>query len=302
MTNAFVVVNPVAGSNSGIVERELPRYFRDVGWTWQIYSTTGDELVAEVVRDALEGDHPPFDLIVAAGGDGTVSGVAAGVSRSGVPMGVLPVGTGNTLARELGVPLTVEGALELLTGDHSVRDIDGMAVGERIFVLNVSVGISGLTMRDTATGEKRRLGRAAYVWTGLRKLFGYQPHRFALTIDGQSRSVRASEIAVVNSGALGDPALRWSPEAELDDGRIDVLIVRARTIIDYLGLALAILLRRHSEEPSIEHATATQRVSVDADPDLPVQADGEVIGTPPVTVTVVPGAVRVVTPASDAEQ
>jgi diacylglycerol kinase family enzyme len=149
-------------------------------------------------------------------------------------------------------------------------------------------------MRDTARADKRRFGRVAYAWTGLRKLLGYQPHQFTVTVDGERRTVRASEVMIANSGALGDPSLRWSPQVELNDGQVDVLMVRARTALDYLRFLSAVLLGRQSEETAIRHLIAERRVVVDARPELPVQADGEFIGRPPVAVEVVPEAVEVV--------
>jgi len=298
MTHAFVVLNPVAGDSAPVVRRSLRRHLADAGWSWECHETTEEEDVAEVVHERLGGDGQPFDVVVVVGGDGTVSGVADGIARSSVPMGIIPAGTGDTLARELGIPVDPQAAMELLTGDHVVREIDAMTVGERFYVLNVSVGLSGLMMRDTARVDKRRFGRAAYVWTGLRKLFGYQPHRFTVVVDGKTRVVRASEVAVVNSGALGDPSFRWSPKVALDDGCIDVCIIRAKSVADYVGVAVSVALRRHGEEPAIEHVIAEERVVVDADPELPVQADGELLGKPPVEVRVAPGAVRVVVPES----
>jgi YegS/Rv2252/BmrU family lipid kinase len=296
MGHAFIVLNPVAGSSGAQTERRLRGHFAASGWTGEVYVTTGEERIADVVGEALDRTDRHVDLLVAAGGDGTVSGVAGGVAHAETPMGIVPLGTGNTFARELRIPLSVGPALDLLTGDHAVMAVDGMAVGERLYVLNVSVGISGLMMRDTAREDRRRFGRAAYVWTGVRTLFGYQPHQFILTIDGDRRLVRASEIAIVNSGALGVPSLRWSPKVELDDGRIDVCVLRARSAVDYVSLAVAVALRRHEEEPALRHYVAERRVAVDAGSDLPVQADGEFIGKPPVEVTVVPRAVRIVVP------
>jgi YegS/Rv2252/BmrU family lipid kinase len=287
----------VAVSSRGRTERHLLRHFAARGWTSEVYDTTGDERVAAVVRAARDRiDGRQVDLFVAAGGDGTVSGVAGGVARAEVPMGIIPLGTGNTFARELGVPMGLEPALEVLTGHHEVMAIDAMRVGDRFFVLNVSIGISGMMMRDTERADKRRFGRVAYVWTGLRKLFGYQPRRFTLTIDQRTRRVRASDVAIVNSGALGDPAPRWSPQVELDDGRLDVCVMRARSMVDYLGLAAAVVLRRHKEAPGIRHYIAERKVTVDARSDLPVQGDGDFIGMPPIDVEVAPGAVRVVVP------
>ena len=294
MGNAFVVLNPATSTKGS--EHRLCQHLSDAGWTVELYTTTGEECVAEVVRARLDGP-PGVDMVVAAGGDGTVSGAADGVAQTDVPLGIVPLGTGDTFARELGIPLDSKAALDLMTGDHSVAEIDAMAVGDRFFVLNVSIGISGLMMRDTARVDKRRFGRMAYVWTGLKKLFGYQPHQFVLSVDGEDeRVIRASEIAIVNSGALGDPSLRWSPQVELDDGRIDLCVVRARSILDYLSLALAVILRRHREEPGIRHRIVEREVVVDTQSDLPVQADGEYIGAAPVEVAVVPGAVRVVVP------
>jgi YegS/Rv2252/BmrU family lipid kinase len=301
--HAFVVLNPVAVNSKRQTERLLQRHFTARGWTSEIYATTGDERIAAVVRAALNRiNGRRVSLFVAAGGDGTVSGVAGGVARAEVPMGIIPLGTGNTFARELGVPMGLEPALEVLTGQHEVMAIDAMRVGDRFFVLNVSIGISGLMMRDTKRADKQRFGRVAYVWTGLRKLFGYQPHRFRLTIDGRTHRVRASDVAIVNSGALGDPALRWNPEVELDDGRLDVCVMRARSVVDYLGLATAVVLRRHKEEPGLRHYVVERQVTVDAGSDLPVQGDGDFIGMPPVEVRVAPGAVRVMVPPRGVEE
>jgi YegS/Rv2252/BmrU family lipid kinase len=300
MSNAFVVLNPVAGDSDKRLRRTIEDHFEAAGWRCRVYETTGEERVAEVVRAALERDE--IDLVVAAGGDGTVSGAAGGLVHAGVPLGVVALGTGNTFARELGIPLDTEAALAVLTGDHARARIDAMAVGDRFYVLNVSVGLSGLVMRDTAREDKRRFGRVAYVWTGVRKLLGHQPHRFTVTIDGEERVVRGSEVTIANSGAMGDPALRWSPQVALNDGRVDVLIVRARTAVDYARLGWAVVLGRQSEEPAISHLIAEHEAVVDARADLPVQADGELIGQPPVEVEVVAGAVAVIVPEERGER
>jgi diacylglycerol kinase family enzyme len=179
---------------------------------------------------------------------------------------------------------------------HTLRRIDAMHVDGDFFVLNVSVGLTGIVMRDTRREDKRRFGRAAYVWTGLRKLLGYQPHRFVIAIDGESRAVRASEVVIANSGAAGDPSLRWGPEVRLDDGQLDVHIIRTRSAIDYLRLAGAVLLGRQRQDPTIRHFIARKKAAVTYAPSLPVQGDGEFIGWPPVEVEIVPQAIQVVVP------
>ncbi len=294
MEKGFVVLNPMAGESGTRVRKRIEAHFEGAGWGCEVYETTGEERIAGVVRSALA--QGEADMFVAAGGDGTVSGVAGGLVGTGVPLGVVPLGTGDTFARELRIPLDTEEALKLLTGSHALMEMDAMRANERYFVLNVSVGLSGLIMRDTPRAEKRRFGRIAYAWTGLRKLLGYQPHHFRLSIDGERWAMWASEVMIANSGALGDPSLRWSPKVELNDGRIDVCIVRARTALDYARIGVAVLLGRQSQEPAMRHFIAEQSVAVDAEPELPVQGDGEFLGRVPVMVTVVPSAVNVAVP------
>lgn len=199
----------MTGESGTPVRQTMEAHFEAAGWSCQVYVTTRQERIARVVRSALVDGGA--DMFVAAGGDGTVSGVAGGVVATGAPLGVVPLGTGDTFARELGIPLDTEAALTVLTGSHRVMTLDAMRVGRRFFVLNVSVGLSGLVMRDTARAEKRRFGRIAYAWTGLQKLLGYQHHLFTLEIDGERQEMWASEVMIANSGALGDPSLRWSP-------------------------------------------------------------------------------------------
>jgi len=297
MRNVFVILNPVAGkSDASAIRRALEHRFVSGTWAYEVYETTGEERIADVVRAALDRG---FDMFVAAGGDGTVSGVASGLARRGIPMGIIPVGTGNALARELGIPVSIEGALALLTERHDTVDIDAIRTGDRFFVLNLGVGISALTMRDTERQDKRQFGVIAYIWTGVSKLFGVQPHRFTVEVDGQTVRVHASEIAVANSGAMGDPSFRWGPDVRLDDGRLDVCIVRARTAIDYLRVTRAVLLGQQRRSPNIHCLSAERNVSISSDRPLPVQADGELIGHTPVQMELVPGAVRVIVPATD---
>lgn len=297
MRNVFVILNPVAGkSDASAIRQALEHRFVGDTWAYEVYETTGEERVAEIVRAALDRG---FDTFVAAGGDGTVSGVAGGLVRRGIPMGIIPVGTGNALARELGIPVSIEGALSLLTEKHDTAHIDAIQVGDQFFVLNISVGISALTMRDTERQDKRRFGVMAYIWTGIGKLFGVQPHRFTVEVDGQMVQVRASEITIANSGAMGDPSFRWGPHVRLDDGRLDVCIVHARTAVDYLRVTQDVLLGQQQRSSNIRCLSVERSISISADRPLPVQADGELIGHTPVQIQLVPGAVQVIVPATD---
>lgn len=291
----YVVLNPMAGnSTSNDIRTALEKHF-DGQIELEIYETTGveGEDVVTLVRAAVARG---FTLIIAAGGDGTVSEVAEGLVETNIPMGIIPVGTANVFARELALPLTLEEACALLAGEHTSSSIDAMKVGEKYFVLQIGIGLDSLMIRDTERQAKRRFGRAAYIWTMLTRLAGYQPRRFTIVADGRRLRPRASQVLVANGGVLGVPPFRWGPHIAPNDGKIDVCIVSARTALDYLGLIWHTVLGQQRRDRNVRYLVAKQSIAISADHALPIQADGEILGETPVQIQVVPAAINVIVP------
>ena len=300
LSRVFVVLNPMAGScTAADVRSAIKRHFVAEVWTSEVYETTGKERVVDIVRATL--DHG-CDLVIAAGGDGTVSDVADALVHTDVPLGIIPVGTANVLARELGIPLALDAACALLAGEHTTTSLDGMQVGEQFFMLQIGIGIDSLMIRDTEREHKRRFGRAAYLWTAFTRLIGYQPLRFTIVADGVRTRPRALQVLIANGGVLGMAPFRWGPDIRPDDGQIDVCIVNARTAVDYIGLVWHMLRSQQKRDRNVRYLSAKRSVVVNADLALPVQADGEIIGETPVQVRVVPSAVRVIVPAQQVGQ
>jgi YegS/Rv2252/BmrU family lipid kinase len=293
-SRVFVVLNPMAGTSAAeVIRQTLDRHFDDSAWEKEIYETTGDERVADVVREALP---KGYALVIACGGDGTVSDVAEALAHTDIPLGILPVGTANVLARELGIPIGLDEACALLAGPHTTTSIDMMRVGESAFALQIGIGIDSLMIRDTDRSAKRRFGRAAYLWTAAKWLIGYQPRRFTIAVDGRRARPRAAQVLIANGGVLGMPPFRWGLHIRPNDGRVDVCIVSARSLRDYLSIGWHMLLGQHRRDPNIRYMSAERSIVVDADRALPVQADGEIIGQTPVQVQVDPSAVQVIVP------
>jgi YegS/Rv2252/BmrU family lipid kinase len=292
----FVVLNPMGGScDPQAIRDALERHFGAAGASLDIYETTGaeDEDIPALARAAHERG---CDMVVAAGGDGTISSVAAGLAGSETPLGIIPAGTANVFAREIGVPVELDAAAMLLAGEHVTVPVDALVVNGQAYVLAVSVGIESLMIRDTPREAKRRFGRAAYLWTAVSRAVGFQQPRFTLIVDGKRLRPRALQVLIANGGTLGVKPLRWGPEISPSDGRANVIIVSTRTPLDYLKIGWDVLRGRQRRNPGLRYLKASESVSVAVDSPLPIQADGEIIGETPLQVKISPAALRVVVP------
>jgi diacylglycerol kinase (ATP) len=297
----FVVMNPVAGNASGLdLGEALQDCFPPDRHDTEIYETTGEEGLTALTREATE---KGADLVIAAGGDGTVAGVVNGLVHTRVPLGLVPLGTGNGLARALKVPLNPEDAIELLAGENRVMDLDSMQVGDKYFILNVSAGASAKAMRNTPAESKQRFGIAAYVWTIASELSGLTPRKFNLLVDGIRMQVRATEVLISNGTILTEPPNPLGPPREFNDSTFDVYIVAARTITDYLRTAWELFTRPKEKKTNINHLQVSKSIRIEAvgQPQM-VQGDGEPFGETPIEVKVVPDAIQVVVPKHAVEE
>jgi YegS/Rv2252/BmrU family lipid kinase len=296
----FVILNPVAGHASAEeIRQELEAHSQEHGWEYEIYETTGDEDVSKITRQACK---QGATIVMAAGGDGTVSGVVNGLIGSNVPLAILPVGTGNGLARALSIPLKPRDAIHLLAEGYEVMDVDAMQVGDRYFVLNVSAGISPRAMRDTDTDLKRRFGILAYAWTILQLTLHNPPRPYKVTMDGRSSQVRAVEILASNSALFKDGSFSLSDRESINDSAFDVYIVTAQDLRDYMRLAWGLLRDPTPHKRELRSVNVKEYLKIESlrNPQ-PVQADGEVIGHTPVEVRVAPDAIRVIVPVQKDE-
>ena len=174
-----------------------------------------------------------------------------------------------------------------------------MRVGERVFLLDVAVGLSSWTMAETSRQSKRRFGRLAYLGTGWRHLLTLSLWRFHLEIDGRPLRVRASELAVVNAATMGHEAFEWGAQVRIDDGRLDLCMIQAAGPWSLLRLIGGLLTGQQERLPEYSCRPVEGSVTVRSRRPLPVQAEGEVLGHTPVTVSLVPAALQIIVPAPE---
>lgn len=299
MTRVFVVLNPIAGqSNPEEIRSHLSDQIAAHGWESTIYQTNGDESDRTRLEEAVASN---YDLFIAAGGDGTVALTATALIGTGIPLSILPTGTGNGVARAAGIPLDWREATGLIFGEHQQYEFDAMQVAGQYFLLHLGVGLSGVALRQIDLESKRRLGRLYYPFASLRALFGYQPHRFKLTIDAEDHTFKGTEVFIINSASMGDPFVRWSDSIKPTDGTLDVFLVRARTLTDFLRLAWNVVLGRQRLDPKVTYLLAHESIDVRTDPTLPLQGDGEFVTEAPFSVQLVEEAIKIIGPAQSAQ-
>ncbi len=245
------------------------------------------------VRAAIDAG---LDALVVVGGDGMVSLAVEAVQDSGLPFGVVPSGTGNDIARGLGIPLDdPAAAIDLVVGalDREPRTIDAgtATVGDRTtwFVGAVSAGFDAL-VNERANRMRRPRGRSRYTIAILRELIALRPRRYDLVVDGVAESVEAVLLAVANNTSIGGGML-IAPQADLADGRFDLFVVAPVSRSRFLRLFPKVFSGAHTEL-DIVRLSRVRSVTIAA-PDISAYADGERIGPLPVVVEVVPGALRV---------
>ncbi len=272
-----VVYNPTKVSDD--IRDLVNRRAEESGWQQPRWlETRADDPGRAMTAEALEAE---VDLVLAAGGDGTVRVVAAGLAGSGVPLGIIPEGTGNLLARNLDIPLTEADAVEVAFGEHE-RSLDIVRIatddgGEPDrFAVMAGIGLDAAIMNNTDEGLKAKVGSAAYVVAAVQQL-NRKPRSVRVTVDdGRVLRRRAVLTLVGNVGAI-QGNVELIPGAEPDDGRLDVFVASPRRLRHWLAVAVRLVTRKKQSSDRIDQLVG-RRVRIELDEPDDYQLDGDTIG------------------------
>jgi diacylglycerol kinase (ATP) len=273
---AAVVVNPVKIDES--VRGQVVAGCTGLGWAPPLWLLTSPEDPGTgQARLAVERGA---DVVIACGGDGTVRAVAQALAGTGVAMGLLPVGTGNLLARTLGLPSDVATATRVaLTGDDRVIDVGRISADEGdelVFLVMAGTGFDAAIMEGTPEKLKGRVGPLAYIISGLRAMRGRRA-RVAIALDGRDPVRRSTRMVVVgNTGTLVG-GLALMPDASIDDGLLDVVSLAPKGLFGWIAVAARVVTRNRRGGRRIERWQARDIV-VTSDVPQPAQVDGDLIG------------------------
>jgi YegS/Rv2252/BmrU family lipid kinase len=294
-----VVFNPAsAGDRAERRRRELLDALTAAGVDPLIEETTPEDPGQGITRRALERG---VDLVLAAGGDGTVMACATALAGGDVPLAVLPTGTGNLLAVNLGLPDDPRQVLEVAL--HGARRrLDVGAIGPDRFVVMSGIGFDAAMLRDADPALKARIGAVAYVLSGLRQL-RRPPTEFRIGLDGLPPVSRTGQGVLVGNFGKLQGGLEVLPGAEPDDGLLDVGVLQTGTIGGWLRLAARVMLGRGSrlDGPPLELLRA-RRIEIECRRPQPIERDGEPgPSTRHLTVETLPHALTLCVPAPDWE-
>ena len=290
-----VLVNPDAGSKAGLptnrtTEDDIREVMARLDLGSDLVVTTSEDHARDLTRDAVA-NH--YDAVIAAGGDGTVRIVARELLHTTTALGILPLGSVMNIARMLDIPRDLEAAAQVISDSH-VRRIDVGQAGEVTFFESASVGLNAPVF-----AALQRFDAGAYhsifeaIWIALR----YRPARMVIHLDDRTIRTRALMVTIANGPYTG-MALTVAPDAQLDDGRFDVSLFRRFSRFGLGAHLVRTAFGRRRYSPKVDtYRSATVRV--ESVSPLPTRADSDDLGTTPLTLTVIPAALRVIAPRID---
>lgn len=273
-----VVLNPIRVADPAIIKRQIGVAAERAGWDVPIwFETTVDDAGRAMTNAALTAGA---DVVIAAGGDGTVRMVASELSGTGIPLGIVPTGTGNLLARNLSLPLQIEPALEvILHGQDRAIDlvrVEGDGLSAQHFAVMGGLGLDAVIMQGAADDMKKRIGWPAYAVAALRHV-RFPAVRMAISVDeAEPVRRRARTVVIGNVGTLqaGIPLL---PDAQPDDGLLDVVVIAPRRVLGWVGLVWRVVARRRRTDDRLDRMIG-RKVVISAASATPRQMDGDICG------------------------
>lgn len=291
-----IILNPVAGRyramhHKEVLEQLLQQASQYTGMTWRMVQTTSAGHATALARQAAE---QGTSLVVAAGGDGTCGEVVNGILGTPARLGVLPLGTGNDFARSAGISENLRIAVEtLFTGKP--RRVDLGWVNGRYYINIAGCGFDAAVAQRVNRGFRFLRGTAAYVAAVAQTIIPFKPVQMHIRTESEEFHTRALLCTVANSPSYGG-GMRIAPYAQIDDGLLDVCIVKAVSKLEFIRIFPCVFSGTHISHPCFLMHTAKQ-VHVDSIPPVPILVDGDVMGTTPAEFRIYPGAIEVVLPA-----
>ncbi|MGI8481395.1 MAG: diacylglycerol/lipid kinase family protein [Chthoniobacterales bacterium] len=286
MKNTLVILNPAARGD------------RATRWRSRVESLTRGAVLCATSRSgeaellARRAVKEGFQTIVAAGGDGTINEIVNGIAESDVELGLLPLGTMNVFATELGLPANdLDHCWEIIRSQRT-RRVDLPSANGKHFVQLAGVGLDAQVVQETSRTFKRNFGPLSYLISAA-QIATRQPPRS--TIESENAVTDEGSLVLVGNGRLYGGPFPFFKQAMIDDGLLDVLVFKRLNYIEIIRYLQDVVFSSQITSPEVEYFQ-TRRLRVTSDANVPVEIDGEVVGSCPVEFQIRAGGLRVLTP------
>jgi len=291
-SSIVLIFNPIATKASGRKIARASHFLKSKGYKAEIFFTEQKGHAESLAREAVKKSP---SLIIAAGGDGTFNEIVNGIAGSEIPMAILPLGTTNVLAKELGLPETVDDALEVaLNGTPKTVSLGKIYITchsslvTRYFLLMAGIGFDGEAVFRINETIKKISGKGAYIFSGLKTLSAFNPDKLILDMDGKTYtgySVIISKVAKYGGN------FKITPDARLTDPFFYVCLFKGKGRLDILRYVTGIVAGKHLGFRDVEYVRAK---NINVEGDAHIQIDGDYFGRSPARIEVVPDTVRLV--------
>jgi len=286
MSSTLIILNPAADSERALRKRAR---VESLARNCVVCATT---YTGEAEMMARRGVAEGFEKIVAAGGDGTINDVVNGLAGTGATLGLLPIGTMNVFATELGLPVhDLDLCWDIVQGDSS-RDVDLPKANQKFFVQLAGVGLDAQVVKETSSQLKKNFGPLSYVISAV-QIAARKPPR--LFIQSEDASIDEGSFVLVGNGRLYGGPFPFFKHAALDDGLLDVIVFKRLGYLEIIKYLQDVIFSSDIRVPEIEYFQ-TQRLRVESDQSVPVELDGELVGNCPVEFSVQERSLRVLVP------
>ena len=294
---AVLISNPKAGRGGARRALEIERFRQALkarGVEIEVLNTTAP---GDATRFAAEAALNGAETIIVSGGDGTINEALQGLVGKEARLGIWPRGTANVLAREIAMPIQLEKAAEVIARGKTLRIYPGCATMEetnerRYFFLMAGIGLDASIVERVRPALKRRIGKAAFWYSGLEHLANWQPKPFEIEIEDK---IFPATFAAVGKGSLYGGDLHITPHARLEQPEFEICIINSASRLSYLKL-LSRAMRGGGVANETEQVRLVRATRARALGRVAVQIDGELVGQPPMTFEVVREPIELIAP------
>lgn len=294
--SACLIFNPVAGQGDSDQDLATIKSILEPEFDLDIQLTSAEVSGGELAKKAVANKA---EIIIASGGDGTVSAVAEALVGTDIPLGAIARGTANAFANALDIPDTIEAACQVIV-DGATKKVDAAICNGKPMILLAGIGFEADTVEDADREAKNRLGMLAYVFSGLKQLQNFDKFKTIIETDDKIIKVDANAVTVANAAPPTSILAHGTAGVIYDDGLLDVTIVAPETRASAIAVSYHLLQTASNDEAAERDDIGylrTKSVKITTDPVQKVVVDGELVGTTPIEVECVPQGLTVFTPS-----